>query len=88
MTWKSIWQMYCIRELVKTHEFLRSKSKQIEEYKYMIELIKIRENKNIAEQAANWFHQKWGIPLEVYQESICDCIENKNIVPQWYLAID
>ena len=27
MTWKSIWQMYCIRELVKTHEFLRSKSK-------------------------------------------------------------
>ena len=54
----------------------------------MIELIKIRENKNIAEQAANWFHQKWCIPLEVYQESICDCLQNKNIVPQWYLAID
>ena len=48
----------------------------------MIELIKIRENKNIAEQAANWFHQKCGIPLEVYQESICDCLQNKNIVPK------
>ncbi len=54
----------------------------------MIKLIKIRENRSFAEQAANWFHQKWGIPLEIYQESIHDCIENKNIVPQWYLAID
>lgn len=53
----------------------------------MIELLKIRENENIAKQAANWFHQKWGIPLEAYQESICDCLKNKNVVPQWYLAM-
>lgn len=53
-----------------------------------IQLIKIRENKSIAKQAANWFHQKWGIPLKAYQESICDCLKNKNVVPQWYLAMD
>lgn len=54
----------------------------------MIELIKIRENKDIAERAANWFHQKWGIQLKAYQESIRDCLKNENIVPQWYLAMD
>ena len=50
----------------------------------MIKLIKIRENKNMADRAANWFHQKWNIPFRAYQESICDCLKNETIVPQWY----
>lgn len=54
----------------------------------MIKLIKIRENKNIAERAANWFHEKWGIPLKAYQESIRECIKSENTIPQWYLAMD
>lgn len=54
----------------------------------MIKLLKIRENKNIAERAANWFHEKWGIPLKAYQESIRECIKSGNTIPQWYLAMD
>lgn len=54
----------------------------------MIKLIKIRENKNMAEWAANWFHKKWNIPLRAYQESISDCLKSENIIPQWYLAMD
>lgn len=59
-----------------------------EEHKERIKLLKIRENKNIAEWAANWFHQKWGVPLEAYRESIFDCLKNENVIPQWYLAMD
>ena len=54
----------------------------------MIELIKLREQRNFAGQAAEWFHQKWNIPLEAYMESINDCLQGKEIIPQWYLAMD
>ena len=54
----------------------------------MIKLIKIRENKNMADRAANWFHQKWNIPFRAQHESICDCLKNETIVPRWYLAMD
>lgn len=60
----------------------------MEECTEMIELLKIRENENIAKQAANWFHQKWGIPLRAYQESICDCLKNENVVPLFMKNMD
>lgn len=60
----------------------------MEECTEKIELLKLRENQNIAKQATNCFHQKWGIPLRAYQESICGCLKNENVVPQWYLAMD
>jgi len=54
----------------------------------MVELFKIREHGDMARQAAQWFHEKWGIPLEAYQESIDECLKNENAVPQWYVAVD
>lgn len=48
----------------------------------------IRENPDMAVQAAKWFHQKWGIPLEAYQESIQACIKKQHSIPQWYVALD
>ena len=36
---------------------------------------------------ANWFHEKWNIPLQAYLESIDECLENRNTIPQWYIAI-
>lgn len=54
----------------------------------MIELIKLREHRELSAAAAEWFHQKWGIPLEAYTESIEECICNKLAVPQWYLAME
>lgn len=54
----------------------------------MIKIVKIREHSELAERAAQWFHEKWGVPLEAYTESIEDCINNQKTVPQWYLAME
>lgn len=52
-----------------------------------MEIIKIREHKDLAQDSAFWFHSKWGVPLEAYEESISKCLANKNAVPQWYIAV-
>lgn len=49
---------------------------------------KIREHKNLKNIAAEWFHSKWGIPLEAYLESMEQCIEGGDRVPQWYVVMD
>ncbi len=52
------------------------------------ELVNLRDRPQLLEQAAAWFHEKWGVPLEAYQESMADCAAEKGPVPQWYLAVD
>lgn len=52
------------------------------------QMIKLREHPELKPEAAAWFHEKWGIPLEAYLESIEQCIANTNAVPQWYLVKD
>ena len=55
---------------------------------------KVREHPDMADAAARWFHEKWGIPLEAYQESIGQCLKagiehlQESPVPQWYLAMN
>ena len=51
----------------------------------IIRLIEMPEIKN---QAAQWFHEKWGIPMMTYRESMEDCLTQKNAVPQWYVAME
>lgn len=53
-----------------------------------MELIKLRERPDLAEQAAGWFHEKWGIPVEAYRESMEQCLLGTSPVPQWYLALE
>ncbi len=50
-------------------------------------IIKIQEHPELKNYAANWFHEKWNIPLEAYLESIDECMKNKTAVPQWYIVI-
>lgn len=50
-------------------------------------IIKIQECPELKNYAANWFHEKWNIPLEAYLESIDECMKNKTAVPQWYIVI-
>lgn len=50
-------------------------------------IIKIQEQPEMRNNIANWFHEKWDIPLEAYLESIDECLENRNAIPQWYIAI-
>lgn len=40
------------------------------------------------DQAAAWFHEKWGIPLEAYLESMDQCLTGSSPVPQWYIVLD
>lgn len=40
------------------------------------------------ENMARWFHEKWGIPLAAYLDSMDECLMKKGAVPQWYIAIE
>lgn len=53
----------------------------------MREILKISENSELIETAAEWFHDKWGIPLEAYLDSMNECSDEK-AVPQWYVVTD
>ena len=51
-------------------------------------ILKLREQPQRLERAADWFHQKWGVPLEAYRASMAQCLRREAPVPQWYLAVD
>ena len=51
------------------------------------EIVKLREHPERKEEAAGWFHEKWGIPLEAYWESMEECLAGGGPVPQWYMAV-
>ena len=34
------------------------------------------------EQAAEWFHGKWHVPVEAYRESMEESLKGKNSVPR------
>lgn len=50
-------------------------------------IIKIQEQPELRNSVANWFHEKWDIPIEAYLESINECIRNESTIPQWYIAL-
>lgn len=52
------------------------------------EIVRLIDMPSIKEQAARWFHQKWGIPLEAYIDSMNQCLQRQSPVPQWYVAIE
>ena len=51
-------------------------------------ILRLTDRPELKEQAVRWFHEKWGIPLEAYMESMEECLEEKGPVPQWYMALD
>ncbi len=52
------------------------------------QIIRLTDRPALKEQAAQWFHEKWRIPLAAYMESMEDCLTGKAPVPQWYLALE
>lgn len=52
------------------------------------EIIRLIDKPEIKEQAAQWFHEKWNIPLEAYIESMDECLTRKKSIPQWYVAVE
>ena len=51
-------------------------------------VIRIVDNPELLDDAANWFHAKWGVPLEAYLESMHECLKAQSAVPQWYAVMD
>ena len=51
-------------------------------------LVPLRDRPDMLSRAAAWFHQKWGVPLEAYRESMGECLAGNGPVPQWYLALE
>lgn len=51
-------------------------------------IIRLSEYPELKEQTAQWFHEKWRIPLSAYLESMSECLNKANAVPQWYIAME
>ncbi len=49
--------------------------------------IPVRDWPEAKDEIAEWFHRKWGVPLEAYQQSIGDCLGQDDSVPQWYVVV-
>ena len=49
--------------------------------------IDLRERPEIKDAAAQWFHEKWGVPVEAYLECMEDYL-NGNVEYGWYLCMD
>lgn len=50
-------------------------------------IVRLIDQPEMKVQMAQWFHEKWGVPLDAYLESMDDCLTTKKPVPQWYVAI-
>ena len=50
-------------------------------------IVTLRERKDLADKAANWFHSKWGVPVEAYMECIDAYISNETEYG-WYICLD
>ncbi len=51
-------------------------------------IIRVADRPEIKEEAAQWFHEKWGVPLTAYLESMEESLTGKEPVPQWYAAVE
>ncbi len=46
----------------------------------------IRDAPHLSAAAAQWFHEKWGVPREEYLCSMDQCLAKRRAVPQWYVV--
>ncbi|MBE6584439.1 MAG: GNAT family N-acetyltransferase [Ruminococcaceae bacterium] len=52
------------------------------------EIIRLTDVPTMKITMSQWFHEKWGIPLEAYEESMDSCLLGKGAVPEWYVAVE
>ena len=52
------------------------------------DVIRLTDRPEMKNEMASWFHQKWGVPLEAYLESMDKCLTRSSAVPQWYVAVE
>ena len=54
----------------------------------MYDIFRLTDRPEMKKVMAEWFHAKWGIPLEAYIESMDKCLECGGAYPQWYAAVE
>ena len=52
------------------------------------QIVKLNNRKDLTDRAAEWFHSKWGVPVEAYRESMEDSFKEEAKVPAWYLCLE
>ena len=53
----------------------------------VLRYLELREFPQIKDEAAQWFHTKWGVPAEAYLECMNDYLDGKT-ENGWYLCLD
>ena len=51
-----------------------------------MQIIRLTDHPEYKDRMANWFHEKWGVPLEAYLESMDEALSNDKAYPEWYVA--
>ncbi len=51
-------------------------------------IIRLIDKPEMRDEIANWFHNKWSVPLEAYLESMNDCLTRNNPIPQRYVTME
>lgn len=51
-------------------------------------ILPLTDRPELLDAAAQWFHEKWGIPRAAYAASMEDCLRGEHAVPRWYLALE
>jgi len=52
------------------------------------EIIHLCEQPQLFEQAAQWFHEKWKVPLQAYLDSMEEGRDADSGVPAWYILME
>ncbi|MDN8285719.1 GNAT family N-acetyltransferase [Acinetobacter baumannii] len=53
-----------------------------------MQILRLSDYPQYKEMAAQWFSEKWQIPVEAYLESIQISIDQKYAIPQWYIVLN
>ncbi len=51
-------------------------------------IVSLREIPERLPEAASWFHEKWNVPLEAYEESMKESLAAEYGVPDWFVALN
>lgn len=53
---------------------------------FQYQIIKLKEKPELKEKASAWFHEKWGIPIDAYLDSMNASLSGDEI-QEWYLCL-
>ena len=51
-------------------------------------ILDLKQHPELTRQYAQWQHEKWGIPLDAYLDSLREARETTTGVPAWYAIMD